>query len=63
MIRHSCGHKKYRKHAGFIYAFGKNENSVHEDLDVKRAKMRAIIQITIFSPVLERISKGTVATG
>ena len=63
MIQQSGGHKECRNHAGFVRVFSKNENNVHGDLDVKRAKMPSMIQIAIFNPVLERISKDTVATG
>ena len=48
---------------GNKHVFSKNENNVHGDLDENQAKMRPMIQITIFSPVLERVSKDTVATG
>ena len=63
MIRQSGGQKKFRKHADYKHVFSKNENNVHGDLGEKQAKKRPMIQITIFSPVLERISKDTVATG
>ena len=48
---------------GYKHVFSKNENNVHGDLGEKQAKKRPMIQITIFSPVLERVSKDTVATG
>ena len=63
MIQQSGGQKKRRKHAGYKHVFSKNENNVHGDLGEKQAKKRPMIQITIFSPVLERVSKDTVATG
>ena len=63
MIQQSGGQKKYRKHADYKHIFSKNENIVHGDLGEKQAKKRPMIQITIFSPVQERISKDTVATG
>ena len=63
MIQQNGGQKKRRKHAGYKHVFIKNENNVHGDLDENQAKMRPMIQITIFSPVLERVSKDTVATG
>ena len=63
MIQQSGGHNKYRNHAGLMHIFSKNQNNVHGDLGVKRVKMPSMIQIAIFNPVLERISKDTVATG
>ena len=63
MIQQSGGQKKRRYNAGFKLIFRRNENNVHGDLGEKQAKKRPMIQITIFSPVLERISKDTVATG
>ena len=63
MIQQSGGQKKRRKYAGYKHVFIKNENNVHGDLGEKQAKKRPMIQITIFSPVLERVSKDTVATG
>ena len=63
MIQQSGGQKKRRKHAGYKHVFSKNENNVHGDLGEKQGKKRPMIQITIFSPVLERVSKDTVATG
>ena len=63
MIQQSGGQKECRKHAGYKCVFNKNENNVHGDLGENQAKKRPMIQITIFSPVLERISKDTVATG
>ena len=63
MIQQSGGQKKRRKHTGYKHVFERNKNNVHEDLGEKQAKKRPMIQITIFSPVLERISKDTVATG
>ena len=63
MIQQSGGQKKRRKHTGSKHVFSKNENNVHGSLDEKQAKKRPMIQITIFSPVLERVSKDTVATG
>ena len=63
MIQQSGGQKKCRKHAGYKHDFRENKNNVHGDLGEKQAKKRPMIQITIFSPVQERISKDTVATG
>ena len=63
MIQQSGGQKKRRKYTGNKRIFSKNENNVHGDLGEKQAKKRPMIQITIFSPVLERNSKDTVATG
>ena len=63
MIQQSGGQKKRRKYAGYKHVFRGNKNNVHGDLGEKQAKKRPMIQITIFSPVLERVSKDTVATG
>ena len=63
MIQQNGGQKKRRKHAGYKQEKIKKENNVHGDLDENQAKKRPMIQITIFSPVLERVSKDTVATG
>ncbi len=63
MIQQSGGQKECRKHADYKHVLRKSENNVHEDLDVKPAKMHAMIQISMFSPVLERILKDSVATG
>ena len=55
--------RKRSKYAGYKHVFRGNENNVQKDLGEKQAKKRPMIQITIFSPVLERVSKDTVATG
>ncbi len=63
MIQQSGGQKKRRYNAGFSGIFYQNQNNVHGDLGEKQAKKSPMIQIIIFSPVLERVSEDTVATG
>ena len=55
--------RKCRKHAGYKHVFRGNENNVQKDLGEKQVKKEPVDPNNYFSPVLERVSKDTVATG